>query len=56
MAILSDIKTAIEKFEAKPIRSNVGTIISLADSVAKIEGLSEVMYNEMVEFSDNVSE
>jgi proton translocating ATP synthase, F1 alpha subunit len=54
MAILSDIKTAIEKFEAKPIRSNVGKIISLADSVAKIEGLSEVMYNEMVEFSDNV--
>ena len=54
MAILTEIKEAIEKFEVKPIHSNVGKIISLADSVAKIEGLSNVMYNEMVEFSNNV--
>ena len=45
MAILADIKEAIEKFETKPIHSNVGKIISLADSVAKVEGLSDVMYN-----------
>lgn len=54
MAILADIKEAIEKFETKPIHSNVGKIISLADSVAKVEGLSDVMYNEMVEFPGNV--
>jgi len=54
MAILSDIKKAIEKFENKPIHSNVGKIIALADSVAKVEGLSDVMSNEMVEFPNNV--
>ena len=54
MAILSEIKEAIEKFENKPIHSNVGKIIALADSVAKVEGLSEVMSNEMVEFPNNV--
>ncbi len=54
MAILSDIKEAIKSFEVKPIRSNVGKIISLADSVAKVEGLSDVMSNEMVEFPNNV--
>lgn len=54
MAILTEIKEAIKKFETKPIKSNVGRIISLADSVAKVEGLSDVMYNEMVEFPQNI--
>ena len=54
MAILSDIKEAIQSFEAKPIQSNVGKIISLADSVAKVEGLSKVMSNEMIEFPNKV--
>ncbi len=54
MTILSDIKEAIEKFESKPIHSNVGKIIALADSVVKVEGLSGVMYNEMVEFPGEV--
>ena len=54
MAILSDIKKAIQSFEAKPIQSNVGKIISLADSVAKVEGLSNVMSNEMIEFPNKV--
>lgn len=54
MAILSDIKEAIKSFEVKPIQSNVGKIISLADSVAKVEGLSNVMSNEMIEFPNNV--
>ena len=52
--ILSDIKEVIEKFETKSVRSNEGKIISLADSVAKVEGLSNVMYNEMVAFPNNV--
>lgn len=52
--ILSEIQETIRTFEQKPIRSNVGKIISLADSVAKVEGLSEVMYNEMIAFPNHV--
>jgi F-type H+-transporting ATPase subunit alpha len=54
MAILADIKETIEAFAITSIRSNVGKIIALADSVAKVEGLSDVMYNEMVSFPHNV--
>lgn len=53
-AILEEIKGEIRKFEAKALRSNVGTLISLADAVAKVEGISNVMYNEMVAFSNGV--
>ena len=53
-AILSEIKEVIEKFEKTTLCSNVGKIISLADSVAKVEGLSDVMSNEMIAFPNNV--
>ncbi len=52
--VLSDIKDAIRTFEKKPLTANVGKIISLADSVAKVEGLSDVMYNETVSFTHGV--
>ena len=35
-------------------RSNVGKVTMLADGVARVEGLSKVMYNEMVEFPNDV--
>ena len=53
-AILEQIKGEIDKFEASMLQSNVGTITFLADAVAKVEGLSGVMYNEMVAFPHNV--
>lgn len=38
-----------------PRRSaNTGVIRTIADGVAKIEGLSDVMYNEMVQFPGGV--
>ncbi len=49
--ILEEIRQEIENLERKTTRKNVGRITSLADGVARIEGLSEVMYNEMVRFS-----
>ena len=52
--VLSDIKDVIRTFEKKPLTANVGKIISLADSVAKVEGLSDVMYNETVSFPHGV--
>ncbi len=53
-ALLETLKLEIQKFETKALRSNVGTIVSLADAVARVEGLSDVMYNEMIEFPNGV--
>jgi len=52
--VLKLIEQEIEKFKTTTIKKNVGNIVSLADGVAKVDGLSEVMYNEMVEFPNNV--
>ena len=48
--VLEQIEQEIAKLSAKAIRKNTGTIRALADGVAKIDGLSDVMYNEMVQF------
>jgi len=52
--ILENIEQEIAKLKTATIKKNVGNIVSLADGVAKVDGLSEVMYNEMVEFPNNV--
>jgi len=52
--ILEQIQSEINKLEVKATKRNVGAILSLADGVAKIDGLSDVMYNEMVEFPGQV--
>jgi len=48
--VLEQIEQQIAKLSAKAVRKNTGTIRTLADGVAKIDGLSDVMYNEMVQF------
>lgn len=48
--ISSIIKQRIDSFELKVDISEVGTVISYADGVAKVYGLKNVMYYEMVEF------
>lgn len=52
--ILEDIQKEISGFEMKAVRKNTGHILSLADGVAKIDGLSEAMYNEMIEFPGGI--
>ncbi len=52
--ILEEIRSAIASLDAKPEKSNVGTIVELADGVAKIDGLSEVMMNEMLAFENGL--
>ncbi|MFM9166725.1 MAG: F0F1 ATP synthase subunit alpha [Verrucomicrobiota bacterium] len=47
---IEQIQKAIAGLDARAGKSNVGTIVSLADGVAAIDGLSGVMMNEMVEF------
>ena len=55
MSSITDlIRKEIEDLSIDATRTNVGTIITLADGVARVEGLSNVMFNEMVEFPNNV--
>ncbi len=48
--ILQEIVSAIAGLKTDTARSNVGIVRQVGDGVARIEGLSEVMLNEMIEF------
>src|SRR6201981_1868355 len=48
--ILQELETTISGLKADTSRNNVGTVREIGDGVAKIEGLSDVMLNEMIEF------
>jgi F-type H+/Na+-transporting ATPase subunit alpha len=48
--ILQELEATISGLKADTTRSNVGTILEIGDGVAKVEGLSAVMLNEMIEF------
>lgn len=48
--ILQEIVTAISGLKTDTVRSNVGVVRQVGDGVARIEGLSDVMLNEMIEF------
>lgn len=52
--ILKQINARIEKIESLNRRENVGTIISVADGVARLNGLANAMYNEMIEFDNGL--
>src|ERR1700677_2524086 len=47
---LEQIEQEIAKLSSKAVKKNTGNIRTVADGVAKIDGLSDVMYNEMVQF------
>ena len=53
--ILEDIETQIASLRTTTTKSNVGTVREVGDGVAKIEGLSDVMLNEMIEFPNGVT-
>ena len=44
------IKKRIENFDSVTESRNVGTLVSLADGIAKIHGLADAMQGEMLEF------
>ena len=48
--VLEQIEQQIASLSTKAVKKNTGNIRTVADGVAKIDGLSEVMYNEMVQF------
>jgi len=48
--VLDQIEQEIAKLTSQAVKKNTGNIRTIADGVAKIDGLSDVMYNEMVQF------
>ena len=49
------IKDRINNLETKSQESNEGTIVFLSDGIARIHGLSEVMYGELIEFEGGIT-
>lgn len=48
--LIREIETQIDSTNLSPERVNSGEVISLGDGIAKVIGLREVAYNEVVEF------
>jgi F-type H+-transporting ATPase subunit alpha len=53
--LLEQIEQEISALSQDVAKTNTGNITAVADGVAKVEGLSEVMYNEMVEFPHGIT-
>lgn len=47
-SVIEEIEREISTLEISAKKKNVGRILSVADGVARIDGLSAVMYNEMI--------
>ncbi len=52
--IISVLKTEIKDFEVRSGASETGFIIRLGDGIARVRGMSGVMYGELVEFETGV--
>ena len=50
--IIDQLKDKLENFKTQTQKEKVGRVLEIGDGVAKISGLSEIMANEMIEFSD----
>ena len=48
--ILQELESEIAALKTSVSKSNIGIVREIGDGVAKVEGLSDVMLNEMVEF------
>src|SRR5438045_1923559 len=53
-SIPEEIETKITGLKTSTTKSNIGTVRETGDGVARIEGLSDVMLNEMIEFPNGV--
>ncbi|MEG0997866.1 MAG: F0F1 ATP synthase subunit alpha [Clostridiales bacterium] len=52
--ISSILKQQIENYESAVEVSEVGTVVTVGDGIARIYGLENAMYNELLEFSNGV--
>ncbi|KAF0171308.1 MAG: F-type H+-transporting ATPase subunit alpha [Limisphaerales bacterium] len=53
-SILQDIEAQISGVKTSVSRQNVGTVREISDGVAKVEGLTDAMLNEMLDFGNGV--
>src|SRR5919205_2418660 len=53
--VLETIEAQIAGVKTTPAKQNVGTVREIGDGVAKIEGLTDAMLNEMIDFGGNVT-
>ena len=53
-SILQDIEAQISGLKTNVSRQNVGTVREISDGVAKVEGLTDAMLNEMLDFGGGV--
>src|SRR6267142_1400605 len=53
-SILEEIETKIADLKTSTTKTNVGVVRETGDGVARIEGLSDVMLNEMIEFPNGI--
>jgi len=54
-SITQQIEQEIAKLDTATVKKNTGKILSVGDGVAKVDGLSEVMFNEMLDFPGGVT-
>src|SRR5512140_604719 len=54
-SILQDIESQIAGVKTSVMKQNVGVVREIGDGVAKVEGLTDAMYNEMLDFGDGVT-
>src|SRR5580693_5028426 len=52
--LLQEIEAQISGLKTSVSRQNVGVVREIGDGVAKIEGLSDAMLNEMLDFGDGI--
>jgi F-type H+/Na+-transporting ATPase subunit alpha len=52
--LLQEIEAQIAGVKTSVTKQNIGTVREIGDGVAKIEGLTECMYNEMLDFGGGV--
>src|SRR5450631_3260263 len=53
--LLQEIEAQIAGVKTATAKQNVGTVREIGDGVAKIEGLTDTMLNEMLDFGDGIT-
>src|ERR1051325_8109865 len=54
-SILQEIEAQIAGVKTTTAKQNVGTVREISDGVAKVEGLTDAMLNEMLDFGNGVT-
>jgi F-type H+-transporting ATPase subunit alpha len=52
--LLQEIEAQISGLKSGAAKQNVGTVREIGDGVAKVEGLSDAMLNEMLDFGNGI--